>query len=79
MPFHSVQPTGKVAHLVAALAQIPRLGDQLDLREHRVLVDDVEEGAQPIHVVQFARQRAGQIEAEAVDVHLRAPSSAGCP
>ena len=34
---------GKVAHLVAPFAQVPRLGDQLHLREHRVLVDDVEE------------------------------------
>ena len=60
----------EVAHLVAALAQVPRLGDQLHLREHRVLVDDVEERAQLVDLVQLAGQRAGQVEAEAVDVHL---------
>ena len=69
----------EVADLVAALADVPRLGDQLDLREHRVLVDDVEEGAQAVDLVQLARQGGGEVEAEAVDVHLRAPSSAGCP
>ena len=35
----------EVADLVAARADVPRLGDQLDLREHRVLMDDVEERA----------------------------------
>ena len=69
----------EVADLVAALAEVPRLGDQLHLREHRVLVDDVEERRQPVDLVQLARERAGEVEAEAVDVHLDAPSSAGCP
>ena len=63
----------EVADLVAARADVPRLGDQLHLREDRVLVDDVEEGAQPVDLVQLAGQRAGQIEAEAVDVHLQHP------
>ena len=36
-------------------------------------MDDVEEGAQPVDLVQLAGQRAGQIEAEPVDVHLRDP------
>ena len=36
-------------------------------------MNDVEEGGQPIDIVQLARQRGGQIEAEAVDVHLRHP------
>ena len=63
----------EVADLVAARAEVPRLGDQLDLREDRVLVDDVEERAQPVDLVQLAGQRAGQVEAEAVDVHLGDP------
>ena len=79
LPFHSVHSDGEVADLVAAVADVPRLGDQLHLREHRVLVDDVEERAQLVDLVQLAGQRAGQVEAEPVDVHLRAPSSAGCP
>ena len=35
----------EVADLVAARADVPRLGDQLDLREDGVLVDRVEERA----------------------------------
>ena len=63
----------EVADLVAALAQVPRLGDQLDLRQHRVLAQDVEERAETVDVVQLARQRRGEVEAEAVDVHLADP------
>ncbi len=63
----------EVADLVAALADVPRLGDQLDVGEHRVLVNDVEERRQPIDVVELARQRRRQVEAEAVDVHLLHP------
>ena len=36
----------EVAHLVAAVAEVPGLGDQLDAVEHRVLAHHVEEGAQ---------------------------------
>ena len=64
---------GEVAHLVSARAHVPGLGDELDLRQHRILVNDVEEGPQLVHVVQLAGQGAGQIEAEAVDVHLQHP------
>ena len=64
---------GKIADLVAALAQVPGFGDQLDLGQHRVLQQDVEEGAEPVDLMQFARQGRGQIEAEAVDVHLQHP------
>src|SRR5690606_24956070 len=35
---------GEVPHLVTATSQIPRLGDQLDLRDDRVLVNNVEKG-----------------------------------
>src|SRR5213078_2680384 len=50
------------ADLVAALAYVPRLGDQLDLGDHGVLLDQVEEGGQPVDVVQFPGQRGGQVE-----------------
>ena len=63
----------EVAHLVAARPDVPRLGDQLDLGDRRVLLDQVEEGAQPVHVVELAGQRGGEVEAEAVDVHLQHP------
>ena len=36
-------------------------------------MDDVEERAQLVDLVQFAGQRAGQIEAEPVDVHVGDP------
>ena len=38
-----------------------------------ILVDDVEERAQPVDLVQLAGQGARQVEAEAVDVHLHHP------
>ena len=39
------------ADLVSAFAQVPRLGDQFDLRKNRILVNDVQERAQPIDLV----------------------------
>ncbi len=63
----------KVADLVAAGPQVPRLGDQLDLRDDRILVNDVEKRAQLVHFVQLAGQRARQIEAKPVDVHVPDP------
>src|SRR4051812_27050772 len=58
----------KVADLVAARPNVPRFGDQLDLAKNGVLMNDVEERAQAVDLEQLARQRAGQVEAEAVDV-----------
>ena len=67
-------PQGReAAHLVAALAQVPRLGDQLHLGDDRVLLDDVEERREAVHLVQLAGQGGGQVEAEAVHVHLGDP------
>jgi len=63
----------EAAHLVAALAHVPRLGDQLDLADHRVLVDQVEERGEPVDRVELPGQRRGEVEAEAVDVHLEHP------
>src|SRR5688572_31058429 len=57
----------KVADLISAFTEIPWLGDQLHLRQHRILVNDVEERPQLVDGVQFSRERAGQIETEAVD------------
>ena len=63
----------EVADLVAAGADVPRLGDELHLADHRVLLDQVEERRQPVDVVELAGQRRGQVEPEAVDVHLDHP------
>ena len=70
---------GEIADLIAVRAEVPRLGDELHLGKHRVLMDDVEERAEPIDFPQFARERAGEIEAKTIDVHLRAPNAAANP
>ena len=64
---------GEAADLVAAGADVPRLGDQLDLAHHRVLLHELEERRQPVDVVELAGQRRGEVEAEPVDVHLGHP------
>ena len=67
----------EVAHLVAAEPDVPRLGDQLHPRQHRILVDDLEDGRLRAELaLPRPAQRRRQVEAEAVDVHLAAPSSA---
>ena len=63
----------EVADLVAAGADVPRLGDELHLRQHRVLVDHVEERGQPVDVVELPGQRRREVEAEPVDVALGHP------
>jgi hypothetical protein len=63
----------KVPDLIPALAEVPRLGDQLHLRDDRVLVDDVEERAELVHGLQLPRERAREIEAEPIHVHLQHP------
>jgi hypothetical protein len=63
----------EVPHLVPALADVPGLGDQLDLRHDGVLLHEVEERRQAVDGEQLARQRRREVEAEAVDVHLRHP------
>src|SRR5687768_17406694 len=64
---------GEVADLVPALADVPRLGDELHLGEDGVLVDDVEERAELVDRVEFAGEGAGEVEPEPVDVHLEGP------
>ncbi len=63
----------KVADLIAALSDVPGLGDQLDLAHDRVLLDEVEERREPIHLVELSRERRGQIEPEPIHVHLDHP------
>ena len=63
----------EIADLIPALAEIPRLRNQLHLRQHWILMDDVEERAEAIHLEQLASERARQVEPEAVDVHLDHP------
>src|SRR5688572_136007 len=53
----------EIADLIPARAEIPRLGNELHLRDDRILLDDIEKGAQPVNVVKLARQGGCQIEA----------------
>ena len=64
---------GEVAHLVAAGADVPRLGDELHLADHRVLLHDLEEGGEAIDLVELAGEGGREVEPEAVDVHLEHP------
>ena len=63
----------KIPDLIAAFADVPRLRDQFHLADHGILLNQIEERRQPIDIVQLARQRRRQIEAESVDVHLENP------
>jgi hypothetical protein len=56
LPFHSGPQRREVADLVAAIPEVPRLGDELDLGDHRVLLDDVEERREPVDLVELAGQ-----------------------
>src|SRR4029077_20814256 len=66
-------PHREVADLVAARADVPRFRNELHARQHRMLVDDVEECREPIDIVELARQGGGEIEAEPIHVHLDDP------
>jgi hypothetical protein len=47
-------PHGEVANLIAAAAEIPRLGDQLHALQRRILMHDVEKSRQTIDVIELA-------------------------
>ena len=63
----------EVANLVAARSDVPRLGDEFDLRDDRVLLHEFEEGGELVDLVELAGQGGRQVEAETVDVHLGHP------
>ncbi len=60
----------EVPHLITSLAHVPRLGDELHALEHRVLMDDIEEAPELVHLVQFAGEGRGEIEAEPIHAAL---------
>ncbi|MNJ50316.1 hypothetical protein D3C77_455850 [compost metagenome] len=68
---------GEVAHLVAAGATVPGLGDQLDLAEQRVLATGHEEAVTFIEAFVIAPKDGGQVETKAVHVHLAGPVAQG--
>ena len=63
----------KVADLIAVVPDIPRLGDQLHLRQDRVLMQDVEEPAEPVEVERLAAECCREIKTKPIDVHLAHP------
>ncbi len=63
----------EVADLVATGAQVPGFGDQFDLGDDRILLDEVEERGQSVDLVELPCQGRGQIEPESVDVHIGDP------
>src|SRR3546814_3732734 len=63
-------PAGrKVAELVAARTDVPRLGDQLHAAEDGILPHRVQKTTALIEAVRLARQRGGQVEAERSEEH----------
>jgi len=73
-PFIGPQ-AGEVADLIAALADIPRFGDQLQLLTTGSCCTRSKKRGKPVHVVQFARERGRQVEAKTVHVHIEDPVS----
>ena len=63
----------KIADLIAAVADIPRLGNQLDAGNERVLVDNIEKRAEPVNRVKLPRKGGGEVESEAVHMHVLNP------
>src|SRR4029453_18879960 len=45
---------GKIPNLIAAFAQVPGFRDELHLRQHGILVNNVKERPQPIHRMQLS-------------------------
>lgn len=73
LPFHSVHSLGKLPSLVATFADVSRLGGQLDLAEHRILLHQIEERAQSVDIVESMGHPGRQVEPELVDVHFEHP------
>ena len=63
--------------MVSAWAYIPRLGDELDLGDDRILLDEFEERGKLVDLIEFSSQSGGEIEAESVNVHFCHPIAQG--
>ncbi|MNN29986.1 hypothetical protein D3C81_1436140 [compost metagenome] len=63
----------EVAHLIATGAAIPRLGNQLDLAEHRVLAAGDEEAVAFAVAIVVTTEDGRQVEAKAIHMHLAGP------
>ncbi len=58
---------GEGAEAMAAGPQVPRLRDELEVAQVRVLGDGLQQGCGRVEAVRAARERGGEVEAEAVD------------
>ena len=64
---------GKIADLIAARSHVPRFRNQLDTGKRRVLMHDVEERGELVHIMQLAREYRREIEPESVHMHVLDP------
>ncbi len=71
VPFHPAR--WETAHLVPARTAVPRLGDQFDLTQDRVLTARNQKAVTLVEAIVIATENGCQVEAEAVDVHFRRP------
>src|SRR5260221_9975719 len=71
IPFGPAGP--EIAELIAIRSDVPRLGYQLDAREHGILAPRIEKAAAGIETLSLASKRRAQIETEAVDMHVEDP------
>ena len=73
----AIVPLGKsgrmMAQLIAAGADVPRLGDQLHARESGILAERIEEAATRVETVGLAAERHAKIEAKSIDMVMRHP------
>ena len=63
----------EAADLIASGAAVPRLGNQLDLTQQRVLAAGHQKAVALIKTIVITAQNGRQIEPEAIDVHLAGP------
>src|SRR5882724_7985142 len=71
-----LRPAGReAADLVSAGSQVPRLCDQLDAGQDRILATAVEKAAALVEAVRPAAEYRRQVEAESIDPHLGCPVS----
>ena len=68
---------GKAPDLIAARADVPRLGDQLEVAQQRVLRDGREQGRVRVEAFRAAAERGGEVEAEAVNSAVKRPGAQG--
>src|SRR5665811_1933885 len=71
--FFDIIQQDPVISQVKLIAEPWDLGDELDLGDHRILLNDVEERREPVHLMELAGQSCRKVEAEPVDMHLQDP------